>query len=481
MLLVFFCHSAKTCIPEKPIAIVVPSWNNNELFEDVPRYQLNLDSIFNQKYSNYRVIYIDDCSSDGTATAVAHYVQKRGQNHRFILIKNAKRWGPSRNRYVGAHLAQDDEIVTYLDGDDWFSNDNVLNTVNQAYADPNVWLTYSHFIHAPDDGKTSGAQEIPQWVIEQNVYRTYGWYYHSLKTFYGWLFKQLRLEDILYEGTFFPVGSDIAEMFPLVELSGGRFKFIKDILYIASVHGSNEINVSGKNLLNQMWQVISSMPPYMPLKRKPLTIRPRAHAADFVVLAGTSTYKDINNTLTSIFAYVKDIQNIVLVINNSIDKIKVFNYLKSERKNFSRENIIIKNFSDFENNNFIKNLGHYIVCTDCRLLTHNLYMKQAIDALNTTYALLFYFGSDAQSLEQEKIPCLHIGLWDNASNKIHAFQFCRIKPQSIFLKNPAPFLCKKETLVNYFHSRHNKNSQQFAQDFSLWSVSQYRKIGLVYG
>ena len=75
----------KLTVPEKPIVIIVPSRNNNELFEGTERYKLNLDSIFNQDYENYRVIYIDDCSSDGTADLVESYIQEKGQAGRVTL------------------------------------------------------------------------------------------------------------------------------------------------------------------------------------------------------------------------------------------------------------------------------------------------------------------------------------------------------------------------------------------------------------
>jgi cellulose synthase/poly-beta-1,6-N-acetylglucosamine synthase-like glycosyltransferase len=45
---------------EKPICVVVPTYNNVE--DD--RYAKNMDSILNQNYKNYRVIVIDDASKD---------------------------------------------------------------------------------------------------------------------------------------------------------------------------------------------------------------------------------------------------------------------------------------------------------------------------------------------------------------------------------------------------------------------------------
>src|SRR3989304_6153185 len=45
---------------EKPIVVVIPSYNNKQW------YQKNLDSVLTQNYHNFRIIFIDDASPDGT-------------------------------------------------------------------------------------------------------------------------------------------------------------------------------------------------------------------------------------------------------------------------------------------------------------------------------------------------------------------------------------------------------------------------------
>lgn len=263
-LLLFSCSLA-TAQSEPPIAIVIASYNNNRIFMDDKLYKKNLDSIFSQEYDNYRIIYIDDHSTDNTAEAVLRYAKDKNQAERLTLVKNKKRWGPCRNRYVGCHLCKDEEIVCILDGDDWFPHNHVLKTVAQQYQNPNVWLTYSQFQTIPNN-TLSGGKPTPPSVIKNHAYREFGWYYHSLKTFYAWLFKQVRLQDLLHEGSFFSAASDLAEMFPMVEMSGGRFVFISDILYHASQHLQNEIHTQGREFMARMGDIIiHQMQPYKAL------------------------------------------------------------------------------------------------------------------------------------------------------------------------------------------------------------------------
>src|SRR5580692_8370991 len=72
---------------QKPIVVVVPSHNNREW------YIQNLDSLRTQCYSSYHVLYLDDGSTDGTADAVAAYIQEWGCDDLITLIRNPKRSG----------------------------------------------------------------------------------------------------------------------------------------------------------------------------------------------------------------------------------------------------------------------------------------------------------------------------------------------------------------------------------------------------
>jgi glycosyltransferase involved in cell wall biosynthesis len=69
--LVYFFSAKAADIAEKNIVIVTASYNNKDW------YKQNLDSVFVQKYQNYRLIYIDDCPPDGTYELVKEYVEQK--------------------------------------------------------------------------------------------------------------------------------------------------------------------------------------------------------------------------------------------------------------------------------------------------------------------------------------------------------------------------------------------------------------------
>lgn len=275
-------------LPEKPIVIVVPSYNN------VKWYRANLYSLFFQDYSNFRIIYIDDNSPDGTGDHVEEYLITNHIDYRlvefddqgggyeeamlafadevnlneefFILVRNTNRCGALENIVRAVHSCHDDEIVTTVDGDDWLFGDQVLKTLNAAYEN-NVWLTHGTLIHFPTN-KLGWSEAVPPKFILRNTFREYKCPSH-LRTFYAWLFKLIKLDDLRYQDQFFPMSWDMAMMFPMIEMAGERHAFIPTVTYCYNI--ANQINDNKVNpqLQNNLDRYIRNMPPYKRLDGRP--------------------------------------------------------------------------------------------------------------------------------------------------------------------------------------------------------------------
>ncbi len=209
--------------------LIIPGFNNSQW------YARNLASVFAQDYNaEFRAIYIDDGSSDGTADLVQAYIAER--NSRLAVpitfIHNSVRAGALHNLYSALHECADDEIIILLDGDDWFAHNRVLTVINKVYTDTNCWMTYGQYRSWPDN--TIGlSKEIPSEVIKSNGFRKHEWCSSHLRSFYAWLFKLINKSDLLApDGTFYKMSWDQAIMFPLLEMSGHRSAFINEVLYI---------------------------------------------------------------------------------------------------------------------------------------------------------------------------------------------------------------------------------------------------------
>lgn len=216
--------------PQKPFVIIIPSYNNEHW------YPLNLDSALSQIYNNYRVIYINDASTDKTGTLVSDYVTQHDSTKKVTLITNTKRCGALENIYNAVHSCNQKEIIILLDGDDHLIDPYALAYLNSIYQDPQVWMTYGQFIWWPQMIPGS-AQLIDEEIIADNSFREYAWTATHLRTFYAGLFHKIQKEDLLFEGTFFPMAWDLALMFPMLEMAGSHSKYISHFMY-----GYNTIN-----------------------------------------------------------------------------------------------------------------------------------------------------------------------------------------------------------------------------------------------
>ncbi len=274
---------------ELPFVIIVPSYNNTDWVEK------NLKSILTQNYSNYRIIYINDNSTDETLKqvkliALSHLqktgllfkelspqetkqfqVKQTGKNKPkkpfFTLINNQKRKGALCNIYKGVSLCEDKEIIALLDGDDWLYDNNVLSKLNKIYQETSVWLTHGNLLEYPYGGATWG-EPIPPSIIRQNAFREFKCPSH-LRTFYAWLFKKIKLEDLMYQGDFFEMTSDQAIMFPMIEMAGDRHLFIEEVLYVYNMKNPINDNKIDPQKQRDLEAIIRSAPPYKRLEAAP--------------------------------------------------------------------------------------------------------------------------------------------------------------------------------------------------------------------
>lgn len=205
---------------EYPVCVIIPSYNNMKMFKNT------LSSVFDQHYQNYRIIYVDDCSESSVDMCeideVCKYIHERGQNSRSIAMKQTIRQRQGAGRYIGYHMAYDDEIIILLDGDDKLYDHNVLNTLSLFYDKKYIGATYGSFVDMLK-GKTltkiKGSEDFPDYVINNRSYRSYRFISAHLRTGFAKFFKHIVLNDLLYkDNKFLHIMTDVAEMFPIHEM-----------------------------------------------------------------------------------------------------------------------------------------------------------------------------------------------------------------------------------------------------------------------
>ena len=153
------------------MCVIIPGYNNNANF----RIEYNLNSMFQQNYSNYFVVIINDASTDNSDEVYRKYLDFYDiDKSTYIYIENKDHKTAVENFYIGTHeYCSPDSIVMTLDADDEFLGKNVLKVFNAAYQEKKAGVIYSdcfwydqvHFV------KTSGTEEYSQKEKDERLYR----------------------------------------------------------------------------------------------------------------------------------------------------------------------------------------------------------------------------------------------------------------------------------------------------------------------
>lgn len=93
-----------------------------------------IESILNQTYKNFELIIVDDMSTDKSVETIEKYRSKEEYIDKIHLIKNKRKRYNGGSRNVGIEYALDNldfDYFAFLDSDDFWKDENVLDTINK--------------------------------------------------------------------------------------------------------------------------------------------------------------------------------------------------------------------------------------------------------------------------------------------------------------------------------------------------------------
>lgn len=110
-------------------AIIVPNYNNDHGDYKGKTFLRNCtESILNQTYKNFELIIVDDMSNDTSVETIESY-----SDYRITLIENSRKRYNGGSRNVGIEYALKyvhPDYICFLDSDDWWKHDKVLELIN---------------------------------------------------------------------------------------------------------------------------------------------------------------------------------------------------------------------------------------------------------------------------------------------------------------------------------------------------------------
>jgi glycosyltransferase involved in cell wall biosynthesis len=119
------------------VSIIIPIWNAADLIIET------LASIFNQTYTSYEVIMIDDGSADNLTEVLKPYLEK-------IIYIYQENKGPSAARNIGLAKARG-KYIQFLDADDLINSQKLIKQVDYLEKHNRFDLVYSDVLHFTTD------------------------------------------------------------------------------------------------------------------------------------------------------------------------------------------------------------------------------------------------------------------------------------------------------------------------------------------
>jgi len=206
------------------IKIIVPFYNAENFIEK------SMMSALTQKYEDFKVIFIDDASTDGSWEKLPH------DNEKAICIRNDVNLTALPNIHKAImEYCNPNDIVVLLDGDDWLPNNKVLQYINEFYCKNDCWIMYGQATWS--NGQKGCAYEYTE--EEFNHLRKSAFKVSHIRTFRAGLYQKIKEQDFNFscmkdkDGKWYKMTYDVGIMFPIMEMAGyNKIKYNDKSLYV---------------------------------------------------------------------------------------------------------------------------------------------------------------------------------------------------------------------------------------------------------
>jgi glycosyltransferase involved in cell wall biosynthesis len=232
------------------VSIIVPCYNSSRFIRTA------LDSIFQQSYSNYEIIVVNDESTDDTEAILLSYWDR-------INYVKRKNGGPSAAKNSGLEIAQGD-FITFLDHDDTFAPNKLEIQVKclQENVDALACIGKSHYVFSegatpdlvifPDDTHEVHNYLLGSMLFRKEVFEKYGLFNENL----------IYAEDI--------------DLVNRLRENQEKMVVINEVTLHYSMHSSNLT----KNRMDTAQGMIKALKLSLDRRRKEGEIKPHTHLKD---------------------------------------------------------------------------------------------------------------------------------------------------------------------------------------------------------
>jgi glycosyltransferase involved in cell wall biosynthesis len=220
-------------------SILIANYNNAAFLEEC------INSVFEQEYSNWEVIIVDDCSTDDSVKIIADYAEK---DRRIRFFYNDANYGCGYTKNKCASLASG-ELCGFLDPDDALLPGALNTMINEHLNNPGAAIVSSRHFHCNEKMK----------VYDISVDGTKAQFISELET--PWIINHfVSFKKQFYDQTegidpFMKRSVDTDLYLKLEER--GNIVFIDKCLYLYR-HNRNSISLHGNSYKTQAWHLYAN-------------------------------------------------------------------------------------------------------------------------------------------------------------------------------------------------------------------------------
>jgi len=201
------------------ISIIVPVFNGEAYIADA------LQSIFEQTYTRFEVLVVDDGSTDNSKNIANSFdIKYSYQKNQGVAV--------ARNQGIAGAIG---EYITFLDQDDTWLPDKLQKQVDLMLSNADLGYVLTHqMLHLVE-----GAEEGPAWLREKQLNTALIGYLPSALMVRRSVFSKIGIFDPNYK-----TGSD-GEWFFRAKDNHIRMEILQDVLVHRKIHRFNHSNAVG--------------------------------------------------------------------------------------------------------------------------------------------------------------------------------------------------------------------------------------------
>lgn len=201
---------------------VVPMFNASKTLSQM------LHSVYGQSYGNWKIVLIDDVSSEEhreTCSKILFKFRQLDQSEKLLEIYNSEKKWEVANVLRGIQECEDDDIVCRLDADDWLTDLDALMYLNALYNQTSADALWTAHRWSYTDKNISGPMSP-----DADPYK-HPWVSSHLKTFRKRLINDVKDENFRGEdGQYIRRAGDQAVYLPVLHNTRKR-GFVPRVMY----------------------------------------------------------------------------------------------------------------------------------------------------------------------------------------------------------------------------------------------------------